>query len=156
MLRNIYEIMAGNTTGLAVELSLIAGCWLLMIFAVLIDLWTGIERAKACGENIMSKKLRRTIVKISEYWRVMLFGLIIDIVLFIILPYYVPFGSIIFTLACVLIEAKSVIENLRRKKSAAAEVPELVIELLKRYDADKIESVINILSKLNNKKNDNE
>ncbi|MCL2291235.1 MAG: phage holin family protein [Bacteroidetes bacterium] len=155
MLKNIYEIIGGNSDGLYIELSLIVGCWMLMIFAVLIDLWTGIERAKKCGERLKSNKFRRTLSKISEYWRVMLFGLFIDIILFVILPYHVPFGSIIFTLACCSIEAKSVIENLKLKKSAAANVPGEVLKILKHLDnPDKLKSYIDMLNQLNNKQDD--
>jgi len=157
MLKNIYEIIGGNSYGLYIEMWLIAGCWMLMIFAVLIDLWTGVERAKKCGEKVKSKKLRRTILKISEYWRVMLFGLFIDIVLFVILPYHVPFGSIVFTLACCSIEAKSVIENLRLKKSAAANVPEVVGKILRCVDnPEKLELYIQLLNKINKKQEDDE
>jgi uncharacterized membrane protein len=157
MLKNIYEFIEGNTTGLYIELSLIIGCWVLMVIAVLIDLWTGIERAKKRGEKIKSHKLRRTIEKISEYWRVMIFGFFIDIVLFVILPHTVPLGSFVFSLACCGIEAKSVIENLKQKKSVAAQIPNAVMKLLETLDnPEKLSTYIEIFNKLNTKnENDN-
>jgi len=157
MLKNIYEIISGQTNGMCIELVLIVICWLMMVLAVLIDLWAGVSRAKKCGEKLKSNKFRRTVNKISEYWSVMLFGLFIDVFLFAIIPYYVPLGSFIFSIACCGIEAKSVIENLRRKNSAAAEVPSAVLQILKHIDnPEKLSQYIEILNKINKKHEDNE
>ena len=54
--------------------------WIIMIIAVFIDLWTGVEKARARHEQIYSDKLRRTVAKIGEYWRVQIMFLLFDIV----------------------------------------------------------------------------
>jgi len=157
MLDNVNEVIAGNYSGMSIELTLIFICWGMMIVAVFIDLWTGVERAKACGEKMKSGKFRLTLIKIGDYWRVMIFGLFIDIILFMILDNYAPFGSLLFAIACCFIEGKSVIENLRRKRSAAADVPQAVIDIIKSIDnPEKLSAYIEILNKLNKKHEDNE
>ena len=151
MLKNINDIIAGYYTGITIEVSIIVICWILVVIAVLIDLWTGIERAKKCGEKMHSHKFRATITKITEYWRIMIFGLFIDIATFIIFPHNVPFGTLLFMIACCGIEAKSVFENLRRKKSAAAQVPDALLKILEQLNSpEKISQYIEILTKLSN------
>jgi len=157
MIENIKLIIEGDYTTLQIELILIGLCWAMMIIAVLIDLWTGIERARKCGEKIKSHKLRDTLIKVSEYWRVMIFGLFIDAVCFIIIPHPVPFGSGLFMLACCGIEGKSVIENLKRKKAAAAEIPKTVIDILKSLDnPEKLKMYIEVANELNHKHKEEE
>jgi len=155
MLSNVFKVLEGDLFGLFIELWIIAGCWLMMVASVLVDLWTGVERAKKCGEKLLSSGFRRTIVKISDYWRVMFFGLVVDCILFVLLPYNVPFGSLVFTTACCAIEGRSVIENLRLKKSSAASVPGIILELLKQYDQEKINGLIHMLKRLNENHDDN-
>ena len=43
------------------------GLWLLVIIAVLIDLWDGVMTARKMGKKIHSHKLRITISKMGEY-----------------------------------------------------------------------------------------
>lgn len=94
--------------------------WMLMAVSVLIDLWTGVEKAKAKKEKIDSHNLRRTITKMSEYWRIQIFAVMFDVIasMFVQLPY----ASGIACVAILCIEGFSVIENLREKKSAAANI----------------------------------
>ena len=156
MLKNIHDIIAGDYTGLKIKLILIIIFQVIMIIAVLIDLWIGTERAKKCGEKMKSSKLRWTVNKIGDYWRLMIFGLFIDIVLFIVTPYVVPFGTMVFMLGSCFIEGKSVIESLRRKKSAAAEVPQAAIDIIKNIGIEQLSGYIETLKKLNNKKDNDQ
>ncbi len=52
-----------------------------------------------------------------------------------------------------MIEGKSVIENLRKKKSAAAKIPEIISELVDATDPDKIKDLLKKYSELGDKKN---
>ena len=54
-------------------------CCVLVIAACLIDLWTGVEAAKKNKEKIKSRILRRTVAKILDYLRVVVFGVLIDL-----------------------------------------------------------------------------
>lgn len=116
-------------TFVLVYASMILGTWLVTIVAVLIDLWTGVEKARALGEDIDSHNLRRTVVKIGDYWRVQVFGLMIDAFLSLWLSF--PCASLLCGLGVLLIEARSVVENLRRKKSAAAGLPDMLTRIMR-------------------------
>ena len=56
-------------------------CCVIVWLAALIDLWTGVEAARANKEPISSHALRRTVAKVIDYLRVMLFCGLIDTVL---------------------------------------------------------------------------
>lgn len=126
-------------TFVAVYASLILGTWLAMIMAVLLDLWTGVEKARALGEAIDSHNLRRTVKKIGDYWRVQVFGLMVDVFSSLWLNF--PAASLLCGLGVLVIEARSVIENLRRKRSAAAGLPDVLTRIIRarsRHDAEGI------------------
>lgn len=99
-----------------------------MVSAVLIDLWTGVRAAKARGEKIKSRILRRTITKVGDYWRVQAFGLIVDALLVFFFDH--PYATMVVTLGEVLIEYRSVTENLRSCHSRAGGVTEAAGEVL--------------------------
>lgn len=122
-------------------------CWFFVMCACLVDFWSGTSTAKALGETLHSHGLRRTIIKIGEYWRVLLFTLMFDI-LGALLPFYsVPFATILCAIAIVCIEGRSVIENSQRKKAHAAEVPDMVKQII---DAATSEQGAEILSTISN------
>ena len=112
-------IETGNTDGLCtfimIRTIIIMVCWAMMIMSCLIDLWSGRNTAKYLGEKLESHKYRRTVVKIGDYSRVMLFGFMFDC-LGMLLPFYIlPFGTMLCTIGVIAIEGKSVIENSARK-----------------------------------------
>ena len=53
-------------------------CWVLVIMAILIDLWDGLYTARKLGEKLHSHKFRHTRQNAGEYWRLLLFGFIAD------------------------------------------------------------------------------
>lgn len=115
-------------------------CWFFMVCATLVDFWSGVATAKATKEPLMSHGFRRTITKISSYWQVLLFALMFDVLGAFLSFYYLPFLTIASTLAIIIIEGRSVIENSQRKKSHAAQIPSLVADIIKAAtseDADK-------------------
>lgn len=106
-------------------------CWLLMFISVLIDMWDGVQTAKALKEPVDSKGLRRTFAKAGDYWRMMLFGLMFD-TLGLLFPWYVlPYMTIIITAGVLMIEFKSVWEHNRKKRSHAAELPGVIANIIK-------------------------
>lgn len=140
------ELLPGNIHKI---LMYVIFCWGVMPIACLIDMWTGISKAKALKEKIKSRSLRCTVIKISEYWRVQIMAVLIDI---IILCgnwdiYQSPYISVLFTIAIIAIEIWSVFENLREKKSPAGEVPEALAEILNKLKSEDIEHLKNILTK---------
>lgn len=128
--------MSGLTFFVAVRVVIILTCWLFMIVSSIVDFWSGITTAKALGIPLMSKGFRRTITKIGDYIKVMLFVLMFDI-LGSLLPFYIaPFATILCTVAIIYIECKSVIENSRRKNAHAADIPGIVAQIVKATTAE--------------------
>lgn len=123
-------------------ISIIFMCCILVMVACFIDLWTGIDAARKNKEQIRSKALRRTVAKILDYLRVVIFGVLID-VLGLTFPWYVvPYCAIICTLGILIIEGKSVLENFQKKKSAAAKVAEVIETIVNCTDNDTAEKII--------------
>ena len=122
--------------------------WGLMIVAVLVDLWTGIEKAKARREFVDSGGLRRTITKVGEYWRVLAMLLLEDVIGSIFPWYALPYASVLGTLAVILIEGRSVIENLRAKHSAAADIPDAIGRIIRCRDVKQAASLLRELRSL--------
>ena len=73
----------------------------------------------------MSHGFRRTIAKIGSYWQMLIFALLFDILGAFISFYYLPFMTMISTLSIIIIEARSVVENNKRRKVPAAQIPEV-------------------------------
>jgi membrane protein required for beta-lactamase induction len=136
-------------------MTLIFICAIAILLAVLIDLSTGVERAKKCKEKIRSHILRRTISKVVDYYRLLFFGVIIDVLGLAFVWYNMPYCAVLVAVGVVLIEAKSVLENYQKMKSAARDMPDVVkqiIEAVTDKDANKVIELI----KDNEKRDENE
>ena len=108
----------------------------------LLDLWTGIDAARANKEKICSRPLRKTGAKIVDYFRLLLFFIMIDI-LGLCFPWYnLPYGAIIGTLGVMIVEGLSIIENLRKKKSHAAEVADMAVRIMECATPDEAQKII--------------
>lgn len=126
-------------------------CAVLVVLAAFIDLWTGVEAARANRERISSHALRRTVNKIVDYLRVMVFAALID-TLGLFFPWYVlPYFLIVCTLGVLLIEGRSVIENSRKKKSHAADILDAVEDIIKAATQQDAERIIERLKEKENK-----
>ena len=123
-------------------ITIIFMCCILVIVACFIDLWTGIDAAKKNREKISSKALRRTIAKVLDYLRVIIFGVLIDL-LGLSFPWYaVPYMAIICTFGILVIEGKSVLENFNKKKSSAAQVVDIIEAIVNATDNETAEKII--------------
>ena len=112
--------------------------WFVMFVSILIDLWDGIYTAKFLGEKIKSHTMRHTFQKAGEYWRLMLFGLLFDVIGLLFTWYILPFMTMIITLGVLIIEFRSMMEHSKKRKSHAAELPDVIAEIIKaasRQDA---------------------
>lgn len=106
-------------------------CWLTMFFSVLVDMWDGVQTARFMKEKVDSKGLRRTFAKAGDYWRMMLFGLMFDS-LGLLFPWYIlPYMIMVITVEVLVIEFRSVWEHNRRKRSHAAELPNVIANIIK-------------------------
>ena len=116
--------------------------WTVMVAAVAVDLWAGITCARARGEEIYSGALRRTFAKLGDYWRIQMMAFIFDLIGSCIDWYGLPWGSLIITAAIVLIEARSVLENEKSRKSNVAKLPEAVRDILNCRDVRNAEELM--------------
>ena len=120
-------------------------CWAFVLLANVFDFWSGRNTARALGEKIDSKGARRTFTKVVDYYRVLSFGLLFDLIGSFFAFYAMPFASVVGSLAVIAIECLSVIENSRRKKSHAAEVPEMVRKIVQCATADDGKKILEMI-----------
>lgn len=124
-------------------------CCVLTAMVVLLDLYTGIKAARKTGEPIRSHILRRTITKIIDYYFIIFFAVLIDI-LGLFFPWYgIPYAVIIATLAVLVIEGRSMLENLTKAKSHAARVDDVVLDILQEIiDCKSAKNASKIIEKI--------
>lgn len=121
--------------------------WLVMIAAVCMDLWAGLDSAKTRGEKIYSGGFRRTFSKLGDYWRIQVMGLIFDLIGSCLSWYGLPYASILVTAAIVLIEGRSVWENEKAKKSNVAKLPGAIRDILNCTTAKSAEELLERLKR---------
>lgn len=137
-----WDLHLNLTQDIGHGITIIFMCCILVIAACFIDLWTGIDAARKNREKIRSKALRRTVAKILDYLRVVMFAVLID-VLGLTFPWYViPYCVIICTLGILVIEGKSVLENFQKKKSSAAQVADVIKAIVEATDNETAEKII--------------
>ena len=138
----MWNLHLNLTQDIGHGVTIIFMCCILIIAASLIDLWTGVDAAKKNRERIRSKALRRTVAKVIDYLRVIVFGVLVD-VLGLAFPWYsIPYFAIICALGILIIEGKSVLENLQKKRSSAAQVVDIIQAIVEATDNDTAEKII--------------
>ena len=151
----IIEILNGDFAMLWIKLFIVFGAWLCILVAMIIDLYFGIQKSKKIGEHTSSEGLRRSVHKVVYYYSMMTFALLLDAInpLTFYLPIplsSIPVITIIFAMALIYTEAKSVREKaedkLRRRTDDS--VKELIDAFKNREDLFK-----NALDHLQNEKN---
>lgn len=136
-------------TFIIIRVIIIMACWIMMVSSCFVDLWSGRNTAQFLGEKLESHKYRRTVIKIGDYSRVMVFGFMFDC-LGMLLPFYIlPFGTMLCTTGVILIEGKSVLENLARKKAHAADIPEVIKKIIQAASTKDAESILEQLTSKN-------
>lgn len=151
-----YSLHLNVTQDIGHGMTLIFICAIAILIAVLLDLNTGINSAKKCKERIRSHILRRTINKIVDYYRLLFFGVIIDVLGLAFVWYNIPYCAILVTLGIVLIEAKSVLENYRKARSAARELPDMLAKVIKAVTSQEAEEIIKEIQDNSCKRYENE
>lgn len=126
-----------------VRIAVILGCWFFVIISCIVDFWSGTSTAKIMGQPLMSHGFRRTVIKIGDYIKLMFFALMFDILGSLLTFYVAPFASILCTISVLVIEGKSVLENSRMKKTHAADVPEMVKQIVQAVTAEQGAEVLN-------------
>ena len=124
--------------------------------AILVDLSTGVSKARALKQKIYSGGLRKSFIKLKEYLAIFYFGIVVDIALFIVWK-QMPIGVAVTGIAASAIELISVVENLRLKKSSASKLPEVIAKMIAvkdEEDAAKLLDCLKNLPKKSGKKDD--
>lgn len=114
---------------------------LLVIGAIMLDLWDGVHTARVTNQRVHSHKLRVTIGKMSEYFRFILIGFLVDCIGLLFAPYSLPFVAVLFGAGLIVVEAKSMFEHANRRKSHAMELPDIIksiVECAHDKDAKKL------------------
>lgn len=138
----MWNLHLNLTQDIGHGITIIFMCCVIVIFACFIDLWTGIDAARKNKEKIRSKALRRTVIKILDYLRVVVYAVLID-VLGLSFPWYAaPYCAVVCTLGILIIEGKSVLENFQKKKSSAAQVVDIIETIVQCTDNDTAEKII--------------
>ena len=141
---------------LLIRMAIVLICWAFVFVANFVDFWSGRDTAKAIGEHIDSKGYRRTFVKIGDYYRVLIFALLFDLIGSLFTFYKLPFASILGSISVIAIELASVLENSKRKKSHAAEVPDIIKKIIQCATTKDGEKILKEITKeLNNKRHEN-
>lgn len=143
---NLWEIISLS------KIMLFAGIFLaislLVVLAIMLDLWDGVHTARVTKERVHSHKLRITIDKMSEYWRFLIIGFLIDCIGLIFTFYIIPFVIVLFGAGLIIIEIKSMFEHAKRRKSHTTELPDILHKIVKcanEKDAHELVEKINIL-----------
>lgn len=133
------------------QIGLIAFFYVIAFTAMLIDLRSGIQKAKRLGLARTSKGFRMTIIKINQYLLLMMLLSLVDISKTLVgflnifgwrdMPWLTFLGAIVIC----LIELKSVWENTQRgnKKEIAEAVRGLIKLLRTKDDKDEVVGLLN-------------
>lgn len=140
---------------ITVRVVIIIICWIFSTIACIVDFWSGTLTAKILGEKLMSHGFRRTIVKIGDYARVLMFAFMVDALGSLLSFYILPFATMLCALAILCIEGKSVLENSKRRKAHAGDVPDMIKQIIQAATAEQGNEIFNkIVNQLNTNKND--
>ena len=122
-------------------LSVFLSVCILVITAIMLDLWDGVHTAKKTQQRVHSHKLRVTIAKMSEYFRFILIGFLVDCIGFLFSFYALPYIAVLFGVGLIIVEAKSMFEHANRRKSHTMELPDIIqsiVECAHDKDAKKL------------------
>lgn len=122
-----------------------AGLYVVVLFAILADLYAGWRKAKKDGFLRSSKGLRRTVKKVAEYYNLMFVVSLIDLVQMTAiwqagwnLP-QMPFFTMLATIFLCIIELKSIYERKSEKERADMEtVAKFIAKVAKDKDTKQL------------------
>lgn len=101
-----------------------------VVMAIMLDLWDGVHTARVMKQRVHSHKLRVTIAKMSEYWRFIIIGFLIDCIGMIFSFYFMPFVAVIFGTGLIIVEIKSMFEHAKRRKSHTSELADILQKMV--------------------------
>lgn len=134
------------------KIMLFAGLFLLVsilvVLAIMLDLWDGVHTAKVNKERVHSHKFRITIGKMSEYWRFMIIGFLIDLIGCIFDFYIIPFVMVMFGTGLILIEIKSMFEHAKKRKSNTTNLPAILKRIVEASNTQEAKDILVKITKI--------
>ena len=128
-----------HLNGLLAVLAVLYSC---VFVSVLIDLFFGVKRAKQLKVVRTSFGYRRTITKLTSYFGLMIMLTIGDIVASVV--FEMPYFTVISAIGIVLIEAKSVFENLRQENKNVDDIQKVLLKIFE--NKEEIQALISFLN----------
>jgi hypothetical protein len=127
--------MSQDWSHLNALLTVLAVLYACVFVSALIDLYFGVKRAKRLKIARTSYGYRRTITKLTSYFGLLLMFTIADVAASVVfkMPYFTVLGAI----GIVIVEAKSVYENLKQEEKGVEEVKKTLLKLLENKDTIK-------------------
>jgi len=144
-LQFISSIINNDWSRLNTLLTVLAVLYACVFASVLIDLFFGIKRAKRLKITCTSYGYRRTITKLTSYFGLMLMLTIADIAASVL--FSMPYFTVIGTVGIVIVEAKSVFENLKQEEKSIEEIQKILFTLFE--NKEEIKALITFLNAQN-------
>ena len=125
-----------------VLLTVLAVLYACVFMSVIVDLFFGVKRAKRLKIVRTSYGYRRTITKLTSYFGLMIMLSIADIVASVVfdMPYFTVIGAI----GIILVEAKSVFENLRQENKNVDDIQKVLLKIFE--NKEEIQALISFLN----------
>ncbi|MCW1735978.1 phage holin family protein [Anaerorudis cellulosivorans] len=125
--------------GLFAVLAVLYTC---VFLSVIVDLFFGVRRARQLKIMRTSYGYRRTITKLTGYFGLMIMFSIADVVASVV--FKMPYFSVVGAIGIILVEAKSVFENLKQQEKNIAEVQRLLLKFFE--NKEEIQTLIAFLN----------
>jgi hypothetical protein len=109
-------------------LTVLAVLYACVFVSVLIDLFFGVKRAMRLKIARTSFGYRRTITKLTSYFGLLLMLTIADIAASVV--FKMPYFTVLGTIGIIIVEAKSVYENLKQEEKSVEEIQKALLKLL--------------------------
>lgn len=154
LLEMIKHLLEGNYSELKVLLGIIGIMWLLVALAIVIDLVSGVRKAKERGEARTSYGFKQTVNKVVFYYAFMLFALMFDCIGMFFYP--LPIITLVAAAFLIFIECKSVFEKAHEKDKRKFNKNAHDFSILLENKEDVIKGIAEILNQQIKESKDNE
>lgn len=117
--------------------------YLIVLFAIAADLWSGIRKAKARGEYVHTYGIDRTLDKLRKRYNLLLVFSLLDSLIIISEIHHnsIPYATILVAIVMCLVEVKSILEK-DEDKGRYKEAAKTVAEFWKGIDKEELADVI--------------
>jgi len=152
----IQSILSGDFPTLKVKMLVVCIAWIAVLAAIVIDLFSGVKKAKLRGEYTSSEGLKRTVSKFVLYYSALGIALLADWLFCYMITSFnsfipaIPYLTIICALYLIIaVEGRSVLENAdkKQKKQLSTDLQKLIELAIKVKDKEVLEYLKKIAEK---------